>query len=126
MTYSLTLTAGMSRHILMGTNGDATLLWPTGPIVGVIPDAEFCAKEMAMGENDLLLAYTDGITDALNIHEDAFGRERLVDLIKLEHTHNDSCNILLKNIERELDQFIGEAVQFDDITALALRKLVSG
>lgn len=120
------INGGNEPAILMGNNGDATLLWPTGPIVGVIPNAEFCAKEMAMGENDLLLAYTDGITDALNIHEDAFGRERLVDLIKLEHTHNGSCNILLKNIERELDRFIGEAVQFDDITALALRKLVSG
>jgi len=120
------INGGNEPALLMGNNGDTTLLWPTGPIVGVIPNAEFYAKEMAMGENDLLLAYTDGITDALNIHEDTFGRERLVDLIKLEHTHNDSCNILLKNMERELDQFIGEAVQFDDITALALRKLVSG
>ena len=119
------INGGNEPALLVGNNGDTTLLWPTGPIVGVIPDAEFFAKEMVMGENDLLLAYTDGITDALNTNEDAFGRERLVDLIKGELTNCDTCNSLLKNIEQQLDKFIGEAVQFDDITALALRRLVS-
>lgn len=113
------INCGNEPALLVGCEGEKTLLWPTGPIVGIIPDAEFIAKEMMMAENDLLLAYTDGVTDALNSAEDSFGRERLVELLSEDRTN---CDRLLKNIEQRLGQFIGEAVQFDDITALALRR----
>jgi len=119
------INGGNEPALLVRNHGDTTLLWPTGPIVGVIPNADFTVKEMVMGKNDLLLAYTDGITDALNITEDSFGRERLADIIKGERTNYDTCNSLLKKIEQQLDQFIGEAVQFDDITALAVKRLVT-
>ncbi len=113
------INCGNEPALFVRCEGDITLLWPTGPIVGIIPDAKFVAMEMAMGENDLLLAYTDGITDALNIHQVSFGRERLVEIIK---SGRSSCDGLLKNIEQQLQQFIGEAVQFDDITAVAVSR----
>jgi sigma-B regulation protein RsbU (phosphoserine phosphatase) len=113
------INGGNEPAILMRSDGEIHLLWPTGPIVGVIPQAGFSAKEMVMGENDLLLAYTDGVTDALNIQEEAFGRERLVELLQGERTNGER---LLKKIERLLQQFTGEAVQFDDITTLAVKR----
>lgn len=116
------INCGNEPALLVGNNGVTTELWPTGPIVGIIPNAEFIATEIAMKENDLLLVYTDGITDALNINQASFGKERLVELLKGDHT---TCDGLLNNIEHQLYQFIGEAVQFDDITALALKRLVT-
>jgi serine phosphatase RsbU (regulator of sigma subunit) len=113
------INCGNEPALLVGSEGTVRELWPTGPIVGVIPNAEFSAKEIVIGGNDILLAYTDGVTDALNTSERAFGRGRLVDLLKGEGL---PCEDLLKNIEGQLQEFIGEAVQFDDITALAIKK----
>jgi serine phosphatase RsbU (regulator of sigma subunit) len=113
------INCGNEPALLLGNEGEITELWPTGPIVGVIPDAEFLAKEIVIKENDILLAYTDGVTDALNPNEASFGRERLAGLLKENHT---TCDTLVKTIEQRLNQFIGEAVQFDDITVLAIKK----
>lgn len=113
------INCGNEPAILLGAQGAVSLLWPTGPIVGVLPEAEFIVKEVAMRENDVLLAYSDGVTDALDASEKSFGRERLVEALKSEQTH---CDGLLINIIQQLDQFVGNAAQFDDITALALKK----
>jgi len=113
------MNCGNEPALLVSSEGMVRELWPTGPIVGVIPNAEFSAKEVMMQANEVLLAYTDGVTDALNINQGAFGRGRLVDLLKGEGL---SCEALLKSLEGQLQEFIGEAVQFDDITALAIKK----
>jgi serine phosphatase RsbU (regulator of sigma subunit) len=113
------INCGNEPALLVGREGAITELWPTGPIVGVIPNAEFLTKEIVMEDNELLLVYTDGVTDALNIHEVSFGREHLITLLKENHTN---CDKLLINIEEQLIQFIGDAIQFDDITVLAIKK----
>jgi sigma-B regulation protein RsbU (phosphoserine phosphatase) len=68
----------------------------------------------------LLLVYSDGVTDALNNHEEAFGRERLTELLIGEHSQSAR---VLQRIEERLQQYVGGAVQFDDITALAVKRL---
>ena len=88
-------------------------------MVGVIPDATFSVKEIALEKNDLLLAFTDGIPDALNLENDSFGSERLIELLNGGDT---TPAALLKNIEERLRQFIGTADQFDDITLLAVKR----
>ena len=96
-----------------------TALEPTGPVVGMIPYANFSIKEIALEKNDLLLAFTDGIPDARNMENDFFGCERLLELLNGGDT---TPAVLLKDIEERLRQFIGTADQFDDITLLAVKK----
>ena len=113
------INCGNEPPILLRKGGTITTLQPTGPIVGIITDANFTACEMLMEKNDLLVAFTDGITDAMNANEEFFGRERLLNLlIKADPTPA----LLLKNIDEQLQQFIGTADQFDDITVLAIKK----
>jgi sigma-B regulation protein RsbU (phosphoserine phosphatase) len=112
------INGGNEPAILAKNSGEMSLLWPTGPIVGVIPQAEYKVEELTMEANDLLLVYSDGVTDALNDQEEAFGRDRLVKLLKGDRT---SSTKILKNIELELEHFIGSADQFDDITAMVVR-----
>jgi serine phosphatase RsbU (regulator of sigma subunit) len=112
------INGGNEPALFVGCDGEVALLWPTGPIIGVIPNADFIAKEMPMNENELLLAYTDGVTDALDSREVSFGRERLLECLK---GGQFNCDELLKNIQETLNRFIGDAVQFDDITILAVR-----
>ncbi|MBL8078425.1 MAG: SpoIIE family protein phosphatase [Anaerolineales bacterium] len=95
-----------------------TELRPTGPAVGAIAQAKFAVKEIILGQNDTLLAFTDGIPDTLNINGDFFGNERLRTYL----SNNTTAADLLNNIQLGLTKFIGDAEQFDDITLLALKR----
>ncbi len=97
--------------------GRLTTLRPTGPAVGAIPDARFGVKEICMEAGDLLLAFTDGIPDALNAAGEFFDKARLPGLLNEER----DPAALVGKLERELRRFVGEAEQFDDITVIAVR-----
>jgi serine phosphatase RsbU (regulator of sigma subunit) len=90
----------------------------TGPAIGVIAQAKFVVSEIALAHDDLLLAFTDGIPDTRNINGEFFGNERLQALLTPDSTPAE----LLSKIESELNQFIGEAEQYDDITLLAIKR----
>ncbi len=98
-------------------------LEPTGPIVGIIPEARFFAREITMEVDDVLLAYSDGVTDALSEQGESFGTERL--LMALTDGSLTAAG-LSQRIENLLGLFVGSARQFDDITLLALRNTAVG
>lgn len=110
---------GNDPPLLLGPGGVLATLRPTGPVLGAIPEASFAVKQIPMEKKDVLLAFTDGIPDALNLEEDYFGKERLLEILKGGVT---TAAALLQDIEIQLSQFIGTAEQFDDITALAVRR----
>lgn len=91
----------------------------TGPAVGVIPEADYAVKEIDMEPGDLLLAYTDGIPDALGEDGAAFTNARLVSITGESGATPAS---LLETIQGELYRFIGKAEQFDDITMIAIKR----
>jgi serine phosphatase RsbU (regulator of sigma subunit) len=70
-------------------------------------------------KDDLLLAFTDGIPDSKNAENDFFGGARLAEMLEGCDT---SPAALLGMIESRLEQFIGTAKQFDDITLLAIKR----
>ena len=113
------INGGNDPALIVGKDGKAhTRLIRTGPAIGVIPQAQFAVKEVTLAADDLILAFTDGVPDTQNIDGDFFGNERLQALL----THNSTPAGLLNKIESELNQFIGEADQFDDITLLAIKR----
>jgi sigma-B regulation protein RsbU (phosphoserine phosphatase) len=56
------------------------MLWPTGAAIGLVEEAEFAEKTIELHEEDLLVLYTDGVTEAVNLQNQEFGRERLIKL----------------------------------------------
>ena len=113
------INGGNDPALIVGRDGKAhTRLIRTGPAIGVISQAKFVVKEITLANDDLILAFTDGIPDTQNINGDFFGNERLQVLL----TYNSSPAALINKIESELNQFIGEAEQFDDITLLAIKR----
>jgi sigma-B regulation protein RsbU (phosphoserine phosphatase) len=114
------MNCGHESPLWVRGDGSLSPLVRTGPAVGVIPGASFEVEEIAFERDDLLLAFTDGIPDALNSAGESFGKERLN---KLTGT-STSPGLLLDTIERQLHQFIGNATQFDDITLLAVKKVL--
>jgi phosphoserine phosphatase RsbU/P len=117
MTY---INCGNEPPLLIRKGGVVAALLPTGPVVGVFPDASFSVKEIPMEINDLLLAFTDGIPDALNVDNISFSNERLQQLLSGDITTPEA---LLERIKKELQQFIGAAGQFDDITMIAVKRV---
>ena len=113
------INGGNDPALIVGRDGKAhTRLTRTGPAIGVISQAKFVVKEITLANDDLILAFTDGIPDTQNIDGEFFGNERLQALL----TYNSTPAELLNKIESELNQFIGEADQFDDITLLAIKR----
>jgi len=113
------INGGNDPALLIGKDGKAhTRLIRTGSAIGVIAKAKFVVKEITLAKDDLLLAFTDGIPDTQNIDGDFFGNERLLALLTPKPTPAE----LLGKIESELNQFIGKADQFDDITLLAIKR----
>jgi sigma-B regulation protein RsbU (phosphoserine phosphatase) len=111
--------AGNDPPLLLGKAGVLEKLPRTGPAIGVISGAEFSIKQTTVAKDSLFLAFTDGIPDALNVDDESFGNERLLNSIS---GSDQSAAELLKNIETQLNLFIGEADQFDDITLLAVKR----
>lgn len=93
----------------------------TGPAVGMMPRMNFQIQQTYLEVGDILFGYTDGVTEAKNAQGKFFGEKHL--LTFLDAVPN-SAEALLDRIETELNTYIGDAVQFDDITMIALQRLV--
>jgi sigma-B regulation protein RsbU (phosphoserine phosphatase) len=113
------INCGNEPPLWRASRGEITALKPTGPVMGVIPGAAFTVKEVTLDKNDLLLVFTDGIPDACNSADESFGRARLLTLLQEDAA---TPARLVTQIEDCLQQFIGSADQFDDITFLAIKR----
>jgi serine phosphatase RsbU (regulator of sigma subunit) len=93
-------------------------LAPTGPALGLMPDLEFAVASERLAAGETLFAYTDGVVDARDPQDEAFGEDRLMALLQLDGT---SAAGLLARIDQALSAHIGTAEQFDDVAMLATR-----
>jgi hypothetical protein len=93
---------------------------PVAPLLGVLPEARFAEQEVDLSEGDLLVAYSDGLTEAMNASADFFGEERLLDLVP------SLAGLGAKEAGRRLisavDAFIGEERPSDDLSLILLRR----
>jgi sigma-B regulation protein RsbU (phosphoserine phosphatase) len=89
--------------------------------VGVIADAQFSVKEIMFEKNDMLLVFTDGVPDSKNGSDEFFGNAPLAAALIAGGT---TPKELLESIEAQLHQFVGPEDQFDDITLLALKRVM--
>lgn len=91
-----------------------------GMALGVMPSITLEEHMLDFEPGDLLLMYTDGVTDAINAQEEEFGVERLADWVAA-HAHL-APNALVAEIMRAVTEFAGEGVHFDDVTMVALKR----
>jgi serine phosphatase RsbU (regulator of sigma subunit) len=91
----------------------------TGPSVGIAPKIRFKFEQSRIDPGDILLGYTDGVTEASASDGAFFTMARLVSILDQPVS---SAADLLHRIADSLQHHIGEADQFDDITLLAIRR----
>jgi sigma-B regulation protein RsbU (phosphoserine phosphatase) len=95
----------------------------TMPPLGLYEDSEFTQHEFMLLPNDLILFYTDGITEALNSEGELFSDTRLLEMITSYPPTNPTKAV--RTIQHFCQQFVGNAPQSDDITLLAMQYLPS-
>ena len=116
------INAGHEPLYVISPTGIRTALHPTGPAVGLMPAASFQIQQIQLAQGDLLLGYTDGVTEARSAEDKLFTRERLQALAgKPGQTAAD----LLETIKRELFAFIDREPRYDDVTMLAVQRLAA-
>lgn len=115
------INAGHPAGFIITANGDTVRLEPSDLVIGVLPDYEFRVYETYLQNDDLLLFYSDGVTELFNISEEQFGEERLLEV--LHRAREMTLEKLSAEIISTLNQFRREQPRSDDITLLALRRL---
>jgi sigma-B regulation protein RsbU (phosphoserine phosphatase) len=96
------------------------LLSKTGPAVGALTDCHFDVKIVQLKPDEMLIAFTDGASEAKDLHGEFFGRERLLEILR---QCGQTADEMVKAIETRLRNHIDSATQFDDITLLAVRRV---
>jgi serine phosphatase RsbU (regulator of sigma subunit) len=113
------INGGHEPPIIKGPEGIKTNLRPTGPAVGLYPNLDFKTGTINLEPDDMLLVYTDGVTDAQNTAGETFTKEQL---LKTAENSSRTARGLIRKIQTRIDEHILGADQFDDITIVALRR----
>jgi sigma-B regulation protein RsbU (phosphoserine phosphatase) len=93
-----------------------------GIILGVFEkiDEDITQKSITLNKGDKVILYTDGVTEARNAKQEFFKLERLVDVIK--HAQSLSAQDLLSYISEQIQKYIGDTPQYDDITLVVMER----
>lgn len=91
-----------------------------GMVLGVMETAEYEQKSITPEADDVLVLYTDGVTDAINEHGEMFGVERLQ--ASLTTAAGMNAEKILDEIMQAVEQFTTSAPQADDLTLVVIKK----
>jgi sigma-B regulation protein RsbU (phosphoserine phosphatase) len=117
--------AGHQPPLVVRQNGGADdapeALPPTAAAVGLVEDALFAERTIALEGEDLLVMYTDGVTEAVNRQDQAFGRERLGRLAR--QAQRKPVQAVVQDIRQDLEEFC-QGMPLTDDTTLVIGKVV--
>lgn len=92
-----------------------------GFVLGGMEGIAYKEQEITLEPGDEIFLYTDGVPEATDTHKQLFGDDRLY--ASVNRYRDESCEFICKEIRKDVDKFVGEAPQFDDITMLSLKFL---
>nr|WP_319377023.1 SpoIIE family protein phosphatase [uncultured Methanoregula sp.] len=120
---TMTLTYVNAGHnppiVLRQKSGEIDELTLTGVAVGALEDAKYEQQEVALSSGDVVVLYTDGITEAVNDREEMFDVSRLVEIIR--RTGHLSSQEIVNEIIGAVTTFSENQPQFDDITLMVVK-----
>ena len=90
-----------------------------GFVLAGMEGVRYRKNELTLAPGDAIYLYTDGVTEATNLNEELYGEERLQKVLDI---YKDATpETICAEVKIDVDKFVGEAPQFDDITMLAIR-----
>ena len=113
------INAGHNNPILRRSNGLIERLDVGGLPLGIQADAAYQSASVALAPGDWLIAFTDGMVEAVDAQGEEYGETRLLNAIQAGSAGTPTD--LLKHLMAELDLFVGNTPQHDDMTCLLLK-----
>lgn len=101
--------------------GDFEMLDSADLLIGAMPDITYHQTSVEVESGDLLVLYTDGVTETFNNKNEQFGTERLKEIIKNNST--GKAEEIIKAVKNELVTFSGNSPQADDVTLLIIHRI---
>lgn len=105
--------------VVRSRDGTLEELLPTGMAIGADAHQEYASRTIPIGAGDVVVIYTDGVTDAMNTKEQFFGEDRLYTIIR--ESARLPAQEILDSILSEVREFSKDMPQFDDITVLVVK-----
>lgn len=116
--------AGHERPALI-RRGEIQFLNANGAAIGLMDDATFSESldetHVFLEPGDLVATYTDGITEAMNLHEEEWGLNAFLDACKVAAA--EGAGPVVQNVRQRIQRFVGGRAQYDDMTLLVMRQL---
>jgi sigma-B regulation protein RsbU (phosphoserine phosphatase) len=111
--------AGHNPPLLLRAGGRVQYLLEGGVALGVLPDARYEERPIAIDPGDVLLLYTDGVSEAESPGGEQFGTRRLEECLK--RLREGTANEILKGVVDEVTAWAGERGANDDLTLVVLK-----
>ncbi|MFQ5823310.1 MAG: GAF domain-containing SpoIIE family protein phosphatase [bacterium] len=113
--------AGHNYPYLLDNQGKFSPLEIGGLVMGMFPEYPFEEGHIQLNSGEIIVIYSDGVTEAENEQEELFGEKRLEQIVR-QYNHL-SANEIIEKICESVKEFTGAALQDDDITLVVLKVL---
>lgn len=113
---------GHNAPLLVGADGAIRSLPATGLPFGMFEDRSAAERSLHLSAGDMLVVFSDGVTEAMNPSREEFGDDRLATLLR-RGSSLPSAGALLTRLFAETDAFSDGAEQSDDMTCIVLRRI---
>lgn len=120
-TLRLTYCSAGHEPSLLLRDGQLSALTTGGMIVGIDPLQEYEKGIVQLKKNDLLLIYSDGLTDAFNFARQKFGRQRVIDAMHEAAKGNMSARDAMNHVLWQMRRFAGLRTNNDDLTLVMIK-----
>ena len=111
-----TCNAGHEYPVICRNGKFEMLVNKHGLVVGAMEDYKYKNFEIQLNEGDSIFVYTDGVPEATDGKQEMFGCDRLLEVLNKEP--DAAPEKMLTNVKAAVDDFVGEAEQFDDLTMM--------
>jgi sigma-B regulation protein RsbU (phosphoserine phosphatase) len=112
--------AGHNPPVIVRAGGEAEMLEGGGPVLGVLSIAPYSEQSASLAPGDLLVLYSDGVTEANDPDFDEFGEERFIRV--LTENRARPASQIVEAVTAALKEFTAGAPQTDDITLVVARR----
>ena len=102
-------------------DGEVVLLKPYGMALGIIENIEMGLDSVDIEAGDVLVLYTDGITEAIDDTEQEFGMERLIDVV--QRARGEPAEAIIRAVTEALESHVRGEPPFDDATMMVLKRV---
>jgi serine phosphatase RsbU (regulator of sigma subunit)/CheY-like chemotaxis protein len=112
--------AGHNPPLIRRASGDVEEISEIhGPVPGIMPGEAYAEGTLQMKPGDVLLVFTDGVTEAMDVNDNQYGEDRLFKV--LASLPDGDAQNLVNHVKQSVSDFAVGTQQFDDITMIAAR-----